>query len=155
MKTCFKCNKTLPLSEFYAHPQMSQGCLNKCKTCTKAAVEARRKEKLKDPDWVIKEMERHRKKQERYRQLGKACVSRGAKKAEVNKRYALNNPHKKKAHALCQHLTPQPCEKCENPKSERHHDDYSKPKEVRWLCKKHHMEQHVEARKAEILARLT
>jgi hypothetical protein len=134
---------------------MSQGCLNKCKTCTKAGVEARRKEKEKDPQWVLKEMERHRKKQERYRQLGKASVSRGAKKAEVNKRYATKHPQKKKAHSLSQHLTPQPCEKCGNPKSERHHDDYAKPKQVRWLCKKHHMEHHVEERKAEVLARLT
>lgn len=25
---------------------------------------------------------------------------------------------------------------------ERHHDDYSKPLEIRWLCKFHHEEQH-------------
>ena len=27
-------------------------------------------------------------------------------------------------------------------KGERHHDDYSKPKEIIWLCKKHHEELH-------------
>lgn len=35
-----------------------------------------------------------------------------------------------------------PCEKCGEPKTEAHHDDYSKPLEVRWLCRKHHVEIH-------------
>lgn len=34
-----------------------------------------------------------------------------------------------------------PCEVC-GAHAERHHDDYDKPKEVRWLCREHHMEWH-------------
>ena len=30
------------------------------------------------------------------------------------------------------------CEICSNPKSHGHHEDYSKPLEVAWLCHKHH-----------------
>jgi hypothetical protein len=39
-------------------------------------------------------------------------------------------------------LKRQPCEICGDKKSEAHHDDYHKPLEVRWLCRKHHAQHH-------------
>jgi hypothetical protein len=38
----------------------------------------------------------------------------------------------------------QPCEICGNEHSHAHHDDYSKPYEVRWLCPLHHKQAHRE-----------
>lgn len=35
-----------------------------------------------------------------------------------------------------------PCEVCNEIKVDAHHDDYNKPFDVRWLCRKHHVEHH-------------
>lgn len=44
-------------------------------------------------------------------------------------------------------LKPEPCEitGCADP-VQMHHDDYSKPLEVRWLCKTHHQQLHAALR---------
>jgi hypothetical protein len=40
-----------------------------------------------------------------------------------------------------------PCEVCGATNAQAHHDDYSQPLSVRWLCRTHHIEHHVAARK--------
>lgn len=39
-------------------------------------------------------------------------------------------------------LVPQPCEVCGATKVDAHHDDYSRPLDVRWLCRGHHRRLH-------------
>lgn len=41
-------------------------------------------------------------------------------------------------------LKREPCERCGEGKTQAHHDDYSNPLSVRWLCQKHHQEVHRE-----------
>lgn len=36
-----------------------------------------------------------------------------------------------------------PCEICDYQETDKHHDDYSKPLEVIWLCRKHHIQRHM------------
>jgi len=59
------------------------------------------------------------------------------------------NKIKRKAHLAVQvaiesgKLTKLPCEICGvEGKNEAHHSDYTKPLSVKWLCRKHHIEQH-------------
>jgi ribosomal protein S27AE len=39
-------------------------------------------------------------------------------------------------------LKPQPCEQCGEAKVQMHHDDYTKPLQVRWLCRACHLALH-------------
>lgn len=39
-------------------------------------------------------------------------------------------------------LVRQPCGKCGAPEAHAHHDDYSQPLAVRWLCRPHHDAEH-------------
>lgn len=36
----------------------------------------------------------------------------------------------------------EPCSECGSQESQMHHEDYDKPLEVIWLCRKHHLELH-------------
>lgn len=70
------------------------------------------------------------------------------------KNWRIKNMEKWKAHKLVYanmrngNIKRLPCIICGNEKSEAHHEDYSKPLEIMWMCKKHHTEHHVNSRKA-------
>jgi len=128
-KRCFKCGEWKTRSEFYRHPQMGDGLLGKCKVCTRRDVqqnyEARRERYLdyekrrygpKRITGIMKSKKRHPE-HERARLHLRNAVARGR-------------------------ITKQPCEVCGAARVDAHHPDYSKPLEVRWLCRKHHMALH-------------
>jgi hypothetical protein len=64
----------------------------------------------------------------------------------IQKRCLLKHPEKKQARnavtraILNGELIQQPCQECGVYPAEAHHEDYLKPLEVEWLCKKHHAE---------------
>lgn len=59
-KTCFKCGRNLPISEFYKHPSTADGHLNKCKQCSKIDVKKRYSILSMDGDYMEKERARGR-----------------------------------------------------------------------------------------------
>lgn len=129
-KTCFKCNQEKPLSEYYKHPQMADGHLNKCKDCTKKDVSGVYKSNSQSIDFIEKERKRGRGKYKRLYK-GKSKAKPGAAKKWID-RY----PEKRKAHNAANRLREQG--------KETHHWSYLDDhfKDVIFLTKQDHMKAH-------------
>lgn len=66
-------------------------------------------------------------------------------KAERRRRYATDPAYRAKVLARVsarKHVEQRPCAVCGDPRADRHHDDYSKPLDVRFLCRKCHIAHH-------------
>jgi hypothetical protein len=129
-KVCFKCEAELPIVNFYKHPRMTDGHLGKCKACTRYDVRENRKHRAE----YYREYDRQRSKlPERI-----AAIAASGRKDVIKRkaRIALQNAVARGK------VKRQPCEQCGNPKSDAHHPDYTKPLDVMWLCRKHHMTLH-------------
>ena len=142
LKKCFKCGKQKTIREFYVHKMMADGHLNKCISCAKKDVLEDRLKKLKDPTWVKKERERCREKTTRRRQLGLEKTY-----PRCNKKWEAINHHKKLAQQKANRAARKgiiqcktSCEQCgaTGVRLEKHHEDYSKPLDVKFLCTKCH-----------------
>lgn len=148
MKQCKKCGETKPLSEFYKHKAMADGHLNHCKECKrKDAINVRNanidyyraydQARANNPERVQSRLN--------YAQSENGRIM--AKKSSAN--FTKNNPVAKKCQTAVRsairdgRLVKAACEVCgSTSKIHGHHNDYSKPLDVRWLCPKHHAEWH-------------
>jgi len=145
MKTCFKCNHTGPLSDFYPHKRMADGHLNKCIKCTKADAKARREAKKKDPEWMIKERARCRVKFAKYRADGRY-------KKYPRAKYPMPSANKQSDAAIrTGKIKRLPCEICGKTDAQGHHEDYAKPMDLKFLCARHHADRHIHFRECELL----
>lgn len=154
MKICFKCGTEKPLTQFYKHSKMADGHLGKCKACTKADSKRNRSENI--DEHRARDRARHWGDPER-RSYSNAKSREWREKnperhAEHQKSWAMRNPEKRKAHHAVSNavrdgrLERGMCEVCGCADVQAHHDDYSKPLDVRWLCIAHHNEAHRDAR---------
>ncbi len=151
-KACFKCGEVKLLAEFYRHRAMLDGYLNKCKVCTKKDVAKHREENLeKIRDYDVQRAKLPHRKEKAKRVLKEWRENNPDKVKEQRERY----PERVRARNIVYNairsgkLTKQPCEKCGEAVAEAHHEDYSRPLDVNWLCKKHHVERQAEIDKLE------
>ena len=135
-KACKSCGDVKAEAEFYAQPTSSDGIAGICKECHKAAMRRNRVQNIER----IREYDRRR----------------GARQTpEYRRKYRAANAEKYAAHVLVgnavrdgQLQKPDACEQCGSTfHIEGHHDDYSKPLEVRWLCAACHKQHHAEMRR--------
>ncbi len=132
-KTCFKCGATKPLDDFYRHPMMRDGHLNKCKECTKvdssmrdpAKVRAYDRARAKRPARIAKLLEGQRRRRSLY-----------PERVRAHRRVAWAVKTGKLAR-------PRNCSMCfRECRVVSHHEDYSKPLDVVWVCEDCHKRIH-------------
>ena len=139
---CKKCLIDKAESEFYKSDKT-------CKPCRREMVRINREKNAEyyrqyDKDRFRNDprvSERHKRYQKT--ESGRASVIKSKKK------WQEKNPVKRAVHVITGSairsgaLQKMPCEVCgSKSRVHAHHDDYSKPLEVRWLCSKHHTEWH-------------
>ena len=152
MKICRKCQKNLKLSEYYKHPEMLDGYLNICITCTKIRVGVHR---LKNLDKIrCYDRERGNRQHKSYSTEYYAANKEKVKKTK--KEWVKKNINKRKAHMIVGYSIkigkvkkPKKCEICKKISTRiyGHHDDYSKPLFIKWLCSICHGQRHKELNK--------
>ncbi len=98
-KICFKCNSEKGVSEFYKHPRMEDGHLNKCKNCTKLDSAKTLSLKISTKEGLEHERARHR---EKYYRLGYKDKHKPTKerKKEIIDLYKSKFPEKIKASSI-------------------------------------------------------
>ena len=141
-KLCHLCMQEKPLEDFPRNRTKKDGRGSNCKNCKKK-IDSRYREENRSL-LSQKEKEWRNNNKDYLREYRRQHVKQ---RTESTKRWKRRNPEKAKAHQKVRRaiitgkLTRLPCEKCENPHSEAHHDDYSKPLEVRWLCRQCHVKE--------------
>jgi hypothetical protein len=148
LKTCRRCKEEKPLHDFGRKKISADGLNWWCKKCNVEANTAYRK--TENGSVKLKEYRNS----DRGRMVAKNADKkfRSSEKwkiwiDETKDKYAFRRRARRMAmHAVYMgRLDRKPCEVCgTNEKIEAHHDDYSKPLDVRWLCQAHHRQWHAE-----------
>lgn len=136
VKVCLACGVSKELTEFYTHPETSDGYINKCKACKK---EESRKNRERNIDYY-RAYDRRRAESDHRKENTKRVVHEYRKKYPERRR--ANNLVAKALQAGS--LIKQPCERCGESKAFAHHEDYNKPLDVVWLCQPCHKQRHKE-----------
>lgn len=148
MKLCTYCNTEKDRSAFHVRRKSADGLALICKDCKRIAEAAYRR----TPTGQAAKRAQY----EREKASGRSLERRRAWQAtgrhleglrRTSATHRQRHPEKVTARSALNHairdgrLSRQPCEVCGGA-AQAHHHDYSKPLEVRWLCRAHHAEEH-------------
>lgn len=124
-KTCGRCKKEKKLTDFNKDKYTPSGYRSQCKECMKAERLA-----MKDYYSTIRRNDEYKKKSALYKRENYHRYKDKVFARNATRKLRLDKPDK--------------CSACNEVKHvEAHHDDYSKPLDVRWLCVHCHNEWHI------------
>lgn len=142
MRVCRKCGEEKSPEHFYADPSRD------CKACRKTAARQYRAANIDRVRAYDRLRGQNPERKERVR-LHTKSLSKEYKK-EVTRRERFAHPQKNAARRAVGRalrtgqLIRGPCEKCGATKTHGHHEDYSQPLNVQWLCDPCHKARHRE-----------
>lgn len=150
IKKCKKCGAEKQLSHFYKHPKAADGHDSSCKECRKDAVRENRKKNAEYyRAYDAKRFQEDPRVKERHLRYQATPAGRESM-ARAKEKWHKSNPEKRAAHFLLNNrvrdgkiVKPARCQECGSAgRIEGHHEDYSKPLEVEWLCPQCHTNRH-------------
>ena len=147
MKKCSKCFKTFILDNFYKKPNSKDGLQSWCKDCDNRRHKLWRKnhpghsakmsklQRVRNPEKMRMFVREYQKKHPREAWARvKKWREKNVYKTSAHKKvyYAIKTGKLVRENCFC------------GKKAHAHHEDYSKPLEVLWLCAVHHKKRHAE-----------
>lgn len=137
-RVCTGCGIEKPIEAYAKHKRSRGGRRVKCRQC------------CNDVDRVW----RHNNKDRTRATVKKWAATNKARIAEKDREYQQANKHKRRAHAAVHRavvagrlVRPDVCYLCGGGGDiQAHHEDYSRPLDVVWLCASCHSERHADAR---------
>lgn len=142
-KECPKCKIYKRFSEYH---HKSNGLGFYCKECHNEMNRKSHRKNNKDPEHYFNRLNRMTL-SDAERKSNPLYV-KTKRNTNPNKRYQRDNPEKCRAYNKVSYnlkrgyIIKEPCAICGELNVQAHHEDYSKPLDVVWLCKAHHMEIH-------------
>jgi hypothetical protein len=135
MKTCRACGVEKPLDEFYADRRADDGKRSECKACNL----------LRKQIWEADNRAVVNARKQRWRaRHGAVSIAHQKKWRRENLEKVAAQRKLRKQVGYGNIIRSDACENCgAEGKPHGHHDDYSKPLEVRWLCAKCHKDAHL------------
>lgn len=135
-KKCFKCLEEKPLSEFYKHNGMADGHINKCKECNKKDVSDNYRKNIQH--FKAYEKKRNKTPHRKERFSNASASFRASHPIQYAANMMVGNAVRDK-----RLIRPNQCSDCGiECIPDGHHNDYSRPLDVVWLCRQCHNNWH-------------
>ena len=144
MKTCRLCKEEKEEIDFRVSNKKTGKMRSECRDC----------ERVLNREYHLNNSEKISERHKNNRALRGVDYARKLDNKHKNKRekYKEENKEKIKAHEILNSAIKSgtvirfPCKECGNVKVDAHHEDYSKPLDVIFLCRKHHLILHRRAK---------
>jgi hypothetical protein len=138
MKRCYDCGLEKPLSDFYKNASKPDGLTPACKECHRAW----RKDHYRRNAEAVSASNRAWDKE--HPDLVRAYNAKSTRaRYRIKKHTGIFAVYHLVARAVkAGVITPEPCRICGGRDVEAHHEDYKKPLDVLWYCRRHHARLH-------------